>query len=85
MAKKITLASLIIFAFAFLGCQQVSDQAAQIRGEAQKKINDIQVQYDTAASQVMETKAKIDQKVEDVQNAATAVQGAVSAVGKIGQ
>ncbi len=85
MVKKIAFASTIIFSLILAACQQVSDQALQVRQEAEKKIGEITTQYESAKSQVLETKAQIDEKVEDVQNAATAVQGAVDAVGKIGQ
>ena len=85
MAKKIALFSTVIFVLMLFGCQQVSDQALQVKGEAEKKINDIATQYENARNQVLETKAQVDEKVEDVKNAATAVQGAVDAVGKIGQ
>jgi outer membrane murein-binding lipoprotein Lpp len=75
MNKKNTFicgASFIIL-LALTGCTQVSDQAQTIKDQAEQKINGIQSQYETTKNQVLDTKAQIDQKVEQAKTAADAV------------
>ena len=65
-----------ILLIAFTGCTQVaqvSDQAQSIKNQAEQKINSIQTQYETTKNQVLDTKAQIDQKVDQAKNAADAV------------
>ena len=74
MTKKNTITlGIVISLLGLTGCSQVSDQAATIKDQAQKQINDIQSQYETTKTQVLDTKAQIDQKVDQAKNAADAV------------
>jgi len=65
-----------ILLMAFTGCTQVtqvSDQARSIQNQAEQKIDSIQTQYESTKKQVLDTKAQIDQKIDQAKNAADAV------------
>jgi hypothetical protein len=74
MTKKIALiGGAIVFLFTITGCNQVSDQAQIIKSQTDQKIGEIQNQYETTKKQVIDTKAQIDQKVDQAKTAADAV------------
>lgn len=71
--KKLLFVSGILGILALSGCQQIQDQAQTLRQQGESTINGFSQQADTVKKQVLETKAKYDEKSQQVINAVDAV------------
>ncbi len=71
--KKILIASGIIGILVLSGCQQLQDQAENLRKESDSTINGFSQQAEDVKTRVLETKAAYDTKSQQIINAADAV------------
>ncbi len=73
MQKTKTFIFIILATLILAGCQQISDKAGEIGNEAQKQAESIMTQVDATKTQILDTRAKFDEKVQQAQDAAAAV------------
>ena len=71
--KKILLASSIVSLIALSGCQQLEKAGQAVRQEGEKAINNLSQQAETTKTSILETKAKFDEKSQQVMTAVDAV------------
>lgn len=71
--KKFLFASSAVALVIFTGCQQIQDQAVNLRKQGEQTINGFSQQADNIKTQVLQTKAAYDEKSQQVVNAVDAV------------
>ncbi len=71
--KKLLFVSGIVGLLILGGCQQFQDTAENLRKEGEKTVNGLSQQADNIKTQVLDTKAKYDEKSQQVVNAVDAV------------
>jgi hypothetical protein len=71
--KKLLLASGVIGILVLSGCQQIQDQAENLRKQSDSTINGFSQQAEGVKTKVLETKAAYDQKSQQVVNTVDAV------------
>ncbi len=64
--KKILFATGLIGAMALCGCQQLQNQADNLRQQGQQTIDSMSQQADNIKTQVLQTKAAYDEKSQQV-------------------
>lgn len=62
------------------GCNQIQEQAQTLRKNGETLVNQASQQAEAAKTQLIQTKAGIDQKVQDLQTAGQKIQDANAAV-----
>lgn len=67
------------------GCNQLKEQAQDLRKSGETLVNQASQQAEAAKTQLIQTKAEIDQKVKDLQDAGQKVQEANAAIQKLGK
>ncbi len=67
------------------GCNQLKEQAQGLRKSGETLVNQASQQAEAAKTQIIQTKAEIDQKVKDLQDASQKVQDANAAIQKLGK
>jgi|GEM_PF-5122612 len=60
------------------GCQQLQDQATKLQTDVDQKIQGTSKQVEGMKKNIMDTKAQVDQKVKDVNDAGVAIQKAIN-------
>lgn len=73
MKKSILIPAAAVILIAFAGCQQIADQAGKMKSDAEKAVTDASQQVEKTKATVLDTKAKIDEKVQQAQEAADAI------------
>lgn len=71
--KKFLFASSAIALVMLGGCQQIQDQAENLRKQGEQTLNGFSQQADNIKTQVLQTKAAYDEKSQQVVNAVDAV------------
>lgn len=71
--KKFLLAGGMIAAIALCGCQQIQEQAQNLRKQGETTINGLTAEGEKLKNQALETTAKIQEKTQQLQNAVDAV------------
>lgn len=74
--------SLIIFSLALTGCQ-AKEEAKNLGSDLKNSYDNITGEIKEVTDDLQAKKEKLDETVEDVQNAANAIKGAVEAVEKV--
>ena len=73
MKNKLTLALTIIAIISLCGCQQMKEQATNLRSQADKIAKDTANNINSAKASVIDAKAQIDNKVKQVKNASDSI------------
>lgn len=71
--KKFLIASGIIGILVLSGCSAIQDQAENLRKQSDSTINEFSQQAEGVKTKVLETKAKYDEKSQQVVNTVDAV------------
>lgn len=81
---KFTIVSILAL-IALSGCNQMQEQAQNLRKSGETLVNEASQQAQSTKTQIIQTKQKIDQKVQDLQDASKKIQDASDAVKKLSQ
>jgi hypothetical protein len=71
--KKLLIATTLMSVLALTGCQQIQNSAQNLRQQGEQTLNGFSQQANGLKTQVLETKAKYDEKSQQVVNAVGAV------------
>ena len=71
--KKLLISSSLTALLVLGGCQQLEEQAQIIRDQSQKTVSNLSQQAENVKTQIITTKAAIDEKSQQVVNAMDAV------------
>ena len=67
----ISLASITMISL--IGCQEVTDQVAKFKDDATHAVSNVSTQLESAKSQAIDAKNKLEEKVQQAQAAADAI------------